>query len=98
MRVRVRSNNAPSGPPIASGSKRYPERLGRRSLRAGDRTPDVGPATVAEPQLQKLPPEIGVLLIVLGTAGVLIPGPVGATFLVAGGLVLWPSGFRQVEQ
>ena len=44
-----------------------------------------------------MPLEIGVLLIVVGTAGVLLPGPVGSPFLVAGGLSLWPSAFRKVE-
>jgi hypothetical protein len=48
-------------------------------------------------RLDKLPPEIGVLLIVVGVAGVLLPGPVGSPFLVAGGLVLWPSGSRKLE-
>jgi hypothetical protein len=48
-------------------------------------------------RLDKLPPEIGVLLLVVGTAGILLPGPVGSPFLVAGGLALWPSGFRKVE-
>ncbi len=55
-------------------------------------------ASEAQVRLQKLPPEIGVLLIVVGTAGVLLPGPVGSPFLVAGGIALWPSGFRKVER
>ena len=37
------------------------------------------------------------LLIVVGVAGVLLPGPVGSPFLVAGGLALWPSGFRKAR-
>jgi hypothetical protein len=49
-------------------------------------------------RLKRLPPEIGVLLIVIGTAGILLPGPVGSPFLVAGGVALWPSGFRKVER
>jgi len=48
-------------------------------------------------RLRRLPPEIGVLLIIVGTAGVLLPGPVGSPFLVAGGIALWPAGFRRVE-
>jgi hypothetical protein len=48
-------------------------------------------------RLEKLPSEIGVLLIVVGVAGVLLPGPVGTPFLVAGGLALWPSGFQKLE-
>ncbi len=49
-------------------------------------------------RLQRLPPEIGILLIIVGTAGVLLPGPVGSPFLVAGGIALWPAGFRKVER
>ena len=48
-------------------------------------------------RLDKMPPEIGVLFMVVGVAGVLLPGPVGSPFLVAGGLALWPSGFRKLE-
>jgi hypothetical protein len=48
-------------------------------------------------RLEKLPPEIGVLLVVIGTAGLLLPGPVGSPFLVAGGIALWPSAFRKTE-
>ncbi len=48
-------------------------------------------------RLDKLPPEVGALLIVVGVVGVLLPGPVGSPFLVAGGLAMWPSGFRKVE-
>jgi hypothetical protein len=48
-------------------------------------------------RLEKLPPEIGVLLLVVGTAGIMLPGPVGSPFLVAGGIALWPSAFQKVE-
>ena len=34
---------------------------------------------------------------VIGTAGILLPGPVGSPFLVAGGIALWPSAFRKTE-
>ena len=78
--------------------RRYPEKSGRspvQLLRPKDQGQDE-PATEAQVRLQKLPPEIGVLLIVVGTAGILLPGPVGSPFLVAGGIALWPSGFRKV--
>jgi hypothetical protein len=48
-------------------------------------------------RLPALPPEIGVLLTLVGTAGVVLPGVVGAPFLLAGGIALWPSAFRKVE-
>ena len=75
---------------------RYPPQAGMSQSRpveftaAGDAASDV--------RLRKLPPEIGVLLLVIGTAGVLLPGPVGSPFLVAGGIALWPAGFRKVER
>lgn len=50
-----------------------------------------------ERRLSRLPPELGILLMVVGVAGVLLPGPVGTPFLLAGGLVLWPKGFGAVE-
>jgi hypothetical protein len=49
-------------------------------------------------RLPNLPPEIGILLTLVGTAGVVLPGVIGAPFLVAGGIALWPAGFRKVER
>jgi uncharacterized membrane protein YbaN (DUF454 family) len=49
-------------------------------------------------RFQKLPPEIAVLLMIIGTAGIFLPGPVGSPFLVAGGIALWPTAFRKVER
>jgi hypothetical protein len=75
--------------------RRYPQPAGRSpslSVELGaeaDRTARVR---------LRLPPEIGILLIVVGTAGLLLPGPVGSPFLVAGGIALWPAGFRNVER
>jgi hypothetical protein len=48
-------------------------------------------------RLRRLPPEMGILLLIVGTAGILLPGPVGSPFLLAGGIALWPAGFRRVE-
>ncbi|MFO0953109.1 MAG: hypothetical protein U0835_18540 [Isosphaeraceae bacterium] len=48
-------------------------------------------------ELQSLPKEVGVLLLVIGTGGVLLPGPVGTPFLIMGGVVLWPRLFSKVE-
>ena len=44
----------------------------------------------------KMPTEVGVLLIVAGIGGILLPGPVGTPFLILGGLMLWPQAFRGV--
>ncbi len=48
-------------------------------------------------RLHGLPRELGVLLVVAGIGGILLPGPVGTPFLIAGGVILWPAAFRRVE-
>lgn len=76
--------------------RRFPDRAMREATWA--ELPDQHQvATKLAHRLEKLPPEIGVLLIVLGTAGVLLPGPVGSPFLIAGGIALWPAAFRRTE-
>jgi hypothetical protein len=75
----------PEGP---GGSRSGPDHLAGR----GEEEPE------AQVRVQRLPPEIGVLLMIIGTAGLLLPGPVGSPFLVAGGIALWPAGFRKVER
>ncbi len=48
--------------------------------------------------LGKLPPEIGTMLMAVGIAGVLLPGPVGTPMLIAGALVIWPKTFSPLER
>lgn len=48
--------------------------------------------------IEQFPPEIASLLIIAGIAGVLLPGPVGAPLLIAGGVILWPKTFRPIER
>ena len=48
-------------------------------------------------RIERLPKEAGLLLMVAGVGGVLLPGPIGSPFLILGGLVLWPRAFRRVE-
>jgi hypothetical protein len=51
-----------------------------------------------EPELiGALPKEVGVLLIVAGLGGMLLPGPIGSPFLLLGGVTLWPRLFRRLE-
>jgi hypothetical protein len=76
--------------------RRYPDRAATAAGPA-DRPDDRKAESRLAHRLEKLPPEIGVLLFVIGTAGVLLPGPVGSPFLVAGGVALWPSAFRKTE-
>jgi hypothetical protein len=62
-----------------------------------DRPPDTS-ATAR--RIERLPTEVGVLLM---TAGVMTgmlpppPGPFDLTIIISGGLVLWPRGFRAIE-
>jgi hypothetical protein len=44
-----------------------------------------------------LPKEVGVLLIVVGIGGLLLPGPIGSPFLLLGAVTLWPSAFGKLE-
>jgi hypothetical protein len=76
--------------------RRYPDRAAM-AKEPDDRPVGREVASRLAHRLEKLPPEIGVLLIVLGMAGILLPGPVGSPFLVAGGIALWPSAFRKTE-
>ena len=48
-------------------------------------------------RVRHLPKEVGVLLITAGIGGLILPGPVGSPFLVAGCLILWPRAFARVE-
>jgi hypothetical protein len=48
--------------------------------------------------LDALPREVGVLLIVVGLGGVMLPGPVGSPFLLLGGVVLFPKVFRKLDR
>ena len=48
-------------------------------------------------RIRSLPKEIGVLLMVAGVGGLVLPGPIGTPFLVLGGVVLWPKAFERVE-
>jgi hypothetical protein len=44
-----------------------------------------------------LPKEVGVLLVIVGIGGLLLPGPVGSPFLLLGAVTLWPSAFGKLE-
>ena len=45
-----------------------------------------------------VPKELGVLLVIGGIGGLLLPGPVGSPFLILGGVILWPRAFNRVEK
>jgi hypothetical protein len=42
--------------------------------------------------------DVGVLLIVTGVAGILLPGPVGTPLLILGCVLVWPRAFDGVER
>ena len=44
-----------------------------------------------------LPKEVGIMLVSVGTLGLVLPGMLGTPALIAGGLVLWPKTFSSVE-
>jgi len=66
---------------------------------AEERTPAVDRATDdMRERIRRLPPEVGAVLITVGVAGVVLPGPVGMPLLLAGGLALAPSVFGRFER
>ena len=48
-------------------------------------------------QVDKLPPEVATILIMIGILGIPLPGP-GIPFILAGGLALWPRTFKPMER
>src|SRR6516165_8120006 len=48
-------------------------------------------------RIRHMPKEVGVLLIVAGIGGLLLPGPIGSPFVILGGVILWPGVFERVE-
>lgn len=48
-------------------------------------------------RLLHMPRDVGWLMVSIGAMGVALPGIVGTPALLAGGLMLWPRGFRAVN-
>jgi hypothetical protein len=51
-------------------------------------------------RIERLPTEVGVLLLTAGIVTGMLPpppGPFDLTIIVSGGVVLWPRGFRAIE-
>jgi hypothetical protein len=63
-------------------------------VRPADQPSDNGQADKPN---QRVPKELGILLVVGGIWGLLLPGPVGTPFLILGGVILWPAAFNRVE-
>jgi hypothetical protein len=45
-----------------------------------------------------LPKEVGVLVMVAGIGGLILPGPVGTPLILVGGVILWPKAFGKLER
>jgi hypothetical protein len=65
-------------------------------------SPSEGPPETSETarRIERLPTEVGVLLLSAGiTMGMLPPppGPFDLTIILTGGVVLWPRGFRIID-
>lgn len=78
--------DAVSGPASHDSAQAEVEAVGRHSQ----------PEEI-EVRLSALPKEVGVLLVTIGAMGLVLPGLVGTPALLAGGLMLWPRGFRSVN-
>jgi hypothetical protein len=48
-------------------------------------------------RIEGMPKEVGVLLVMVGLAGLVLPGPFGTPFILMGGVALWPRAFRGVD-
>jgi hypothetical protein len=65
--------------------------------------PAIPPGTIMADQIEEierikhLPKEVGLLLLVVGVGGLLLPGPVGTPFVLMAAVVLWPRLFERVE-
>lgn len=49
-------------------------------------------------RIQKLPHDIGWLLVTAGAVGMVMPGVLGTPFLVLGGLILMPATSQRAER
>ena len=74
-----------------------------------EKSPGTGSENAAEVQteqshqrllarIQRLPASVGVVLMGVGVAGLIIPGPFGTPFIITGGLILAPRIFRSVDR
>ena len=100
----MESHDVSSSENVATSA--YPD-LGNAETSQGDASGDAATTQEASPEtsveqtiemLGKLPPEIGMLLVISGIAGILLPGPVGTPLLIAGGVTMWPKTFQPIER
>ena len=77
----------------AAGTERVTDNGSPGPREAGEPSEDAGELQ----RIREMPKEVGVLLIVFGIGGLLLPGPVGSPFVILGGVILWPTVFERVE-
>ncbi len=77
----------------SSPSSRDPSTPTGISVAARPARPEVNQESVTKP-----PREMGVLLIALRISELIPPDSIGMVFVVLGGLVFWPRGFRAVDR
>jgi hypothetical protein len=64
---------------------------------ASSSSPEPSDVEVMVGMLERLPKEVGALLVSVGVLGMVLPGLVGTPALIAGGLVFWPKAFGPIE-
>ena len=68
----------------------------RISASEGDTVPSDHHRSTVE-KIKNLPAPVGVVLMGIGIVGLVLPGPIGTPFLLAGGLVLAPKVFGGLD-
>lgn len=76
-------------------SARTPDEGGDHTLEQALESLSVDHATAE--RIQKLPHDIGWLLVTAGVVGMVMPGVLGTPFLVLGGLILMPATSQRAE-
>jgi hypothetical protein len=75
-------------PPESNAAQDQPESCSTADDQAAEQT---------RQRLRLLPPEVGAVLVTVGIGGLILPGPFGTPFILAGGLVLAPRYFHRAE-
>jgi hypothetical protein len=82
-------NHQPRGGDVTVAASECPQRRSLTEAQAAEQTRE---------RLRRLPPEVGVVLLSAGVAGLILPGPIGTPLVLAGGLVLAPRTFNRLER
>lgn len=73
-------------------------RNGAADAEQGEIRTEESPRPSMAERLRTLPASVGGVLLAVGVAGLVVPGPFGTPFLLAGGLVLAPRAFRSIDR